>query len=644
MKFRLGDKVGFGMLACGIVAAYTGVYLIQTQVQNLYANQEYDYVISTIINPGVVEGTGPVSIMHFFSNQTDATDHDLVIASVLPNTVDIINTNIPIASTQASWSNTIYYFNSTSSEDVIIIDVQAQNGVYGLFKNTATIAVDGGDPVMSNNTYRSSFVVLSDINAQADLAVVSQSVTAPDGTDAWDTVTFHFRVQNNGPAIAYGAIAQYELDSSLLVSDTSGTPVIQEAGLVQREIDELGVGQYVDFTVTAEILSTVIDQQELNNQISTSSPVTDPDTNNNTSNTSITASSDNRAIQLTMIADDTQLCLGQPNHVLVTYTNTDTAQQALGIQLNKISGMTMAHFAPSADSQSPSSYQRDMGTIAGGANGFVSFDITPTTAGNKTLTVQAFDDKDGLRDTKTINFTIDDCSSTPPPDDNNDDQPDDSATGTNHGGRRRRTVKKATGAVAEDPIKHFAAQSKNVDASMYTCAEEIAPAYTYAYEKWLTTMKTVQWFRPCDKILRIELAKILANFAVNVLGKKPDDTRICVFDDMQGADQQSKFYAELVCKLGIMWLRSNGQPDTVFRPYDTVTRAQLGTSLSRQIYGTKYNTDNEKYWFLDHLMALKKDDIMNYIDNPSMEELRSFVAIMLMRIDLLGIAKPTDTK
>lgn len=43
-------------------------------------------------------------------------------------------------------------------------------------------------------------------------------------------------------------------------------------------------------------------------------------------------------------------------------------------------------------------------------------------------------------------------------------------------------------------------------------------------------------------------------------------------------------------------------------------------------------------------MALKKDDIMNYIDNPSMEELRSFVAIMLMRIDLLGIAKPTDTK
>jgi hypothetical protein len=122
----------------------------------------------------------------------------------------------------------------------------------------------------------------------------------------------------------------------------------------------LEVGQYIDFTVTAEILSTVVDQQELSNLISTSSPVTDPDTNNNTNSTSITAFSDNRAIQLTMIADDTQLCIGQSNHVLVTYTNTDTAQQTLGIQLNKINGISMANFAPSADSQSSEAYQRDM--------------------------------------------------------------------------------------------------------------------------------------------------------------------------------------------------------------------------------------------------------------------------------------------
>lgn len=179
---------------------------------------------------------------------------------------------------------------------------------------------------------------------------------------------------------------------------------------------------------------------------------------------------------------------------------------------------------------------------------------------------------------------------------------------------------------------------------MYTCAEEIGPAYTYAYEKGLTTMKTLAEFRPCDKIVRIELAKMLSNYAVKILGKKADETRKCTFTDMQDADQQSKYYAELACKLGIMGLRSNGQPDVIFNPYDTVTRAQLGTALSRQIYGNKYNTDNEVFWYLDHLMALRRDNIIKYIDSPYMEELRSFVTIMLMRVDLSGIAKPNTSR
>lgn len=143
MQFKLRSKLRFGLLASGIMATYIGVYLMQSQVQNLYAANQYDYVISTIINPGLVEATGTVSIMHFFSNQTDASDHALVISSILPNTVNVLSTNIPIFSTQSSGANTIYNFHSTSSEDVLMMDVQAQNGVYGLFRNTATISVSG---------------------------------------------------------------------------------------------------------------------------------------------------------------------------------------------------------------------------------------------------------------------------------------------------------------------------------------------------------------------------------------------------------------------------------------------------------------------------------------------------------------------
>lgn len=37
---------------------------------------------------------------------------------------------------------------------------------------------------MPNNTYLSSFVALQDVDAEADMAISSESVDTPDGTDA----------------------------------------------------------------------------------------------------------------------------------------------------------------------------------------------------------------------------------------------------------------------------------------------------------------------------------------------------------------------------------------------------------------------------------------------------------------------------
>lgn len=218
---------------------------------------------------------------------------------------------------------------------------------------------------MDNNTYRSSFIVLNDVDAQVDRAIASKSIDSPEGTDAGDTVTLHFRIQNNGPTTAYGAIVQYQLDPSLIAIDTSGDPIIQEANIIQWTIDELPMGDYVDFSITADILSTVIDEEQLDNYISVSSPMVDVDENNNTASTSFTVYSDNRAIQLTMIADDTEMCLDQSNHVLVTYTNNDTEDQTLRLQLNKINSLVMEHFAPSADTQNSSLYQRNSTAISG---------------------------------------------------------------------------------------------------------------------------------------------------------------------------------------------------------------------------------------------------------------------------------------
>lgn len=58
-----------------------------------------------------------------------------------------------------------------------------------------------------------------------------------------------------------------------------------------------------------------------------------------------------------------------------------------------------------------------------------------------------------------------------------------------------------------------------------------------------------------------------------------------------------------------------------FNPNDVMTRAQLGTVLSRIIWGERYNQDWGNY-YQQHLFQLQREGIMTQIENPSMQELR----------------------
>lgn len=136
--------------------------------------------------------------------------------------------------------------------------------------------------------------------------------------------------------------------------------------------------------------------------------------------------------------------------------------------------------------------------------------------------------------------------------------------------------------------------------------------------------------RVCDEVIRMELAKMMTNFAVNVLNRNPDINRVCSFSDMKDQSQEMQQYAILACQLGLMGLEYDGTPAKKFMPTDKVNRAQFGTAFSRLIYGNKYN-GNAEYWYMPHLYALKKDGIMNYIADPWMYELRSFIMIVMMR-------------
>ena len=166
--------------------------------------------------------------------------------------------------------------------------------------------------------------------------------------------------------------------------------------------------------------------------------------------------------------------------------------------------------------------------------------------------------------------------------------------------------------------------SETSDPEWQTYTQEFQEAYKFAYEKWITTMPTINDANMNWKLTRIAMAKMLSYYAINVLWQKPDETRINKFNDITDKlDAQYDSGVTLAYQLWIMWIN---MPDNMFKPNDEVTRAEFATALSRMLY----STPDGKPYYVTHLEKLKAEKILTN-DDYKMKELRWYVMIMLMR-------------
>jgi hypothetical protein len=68
-----------------------------------------------------------------------------------------------------------------------------------------------------------------------------------------------------------------------------------------------------------------------------------------------------------------------------------------------------------------------------------------------------------------------------------------------------------------------------------------------------------------------------------------------------------------------------------FSPTEEITRAEVATIISRMLRGNTYKgTEEERYQ--KHLLALRKEDIIQTDRNPMEVELREYVFLMLYRV------------
>ena len=162
-----------------------------------------------------------------------------------------------------------------------------------------------------------------------------------------------------------------------------------------------------------------------------------------------------------------------------------------------------------------------------------------------------------------------------------------------------------------------------------TYTQEFQEAYEFAKEKGITTMPTIQKADMDGKLTRIAMAKMLSQYAMNVLWQKPANVVTPKFKDV--TDKENSDYDDGVTLAYQLWIMWQNMPDNKFRPNDEVTRAEFATALSRMIY----NTSDGEYkatpkYYIHHMDKLVKEWIITN-DNPNMKELGWYAMIMMMR-------------
>ena len=154
-------------------------------------------------------------------------------------------------------------------------------------------------------------------------------------------------------------------------------------------------------------------------------------------------------------------------------------------------------------------------------------------------------------------------------------------------------------------------------------SQEFKDAYEFASKNKITTMDSIDLANMEWWLNRISMAKMLSNYATNVLGKEPADVIVPEFSDVsEKLNEEYENAVDLAYQLWIMgiWVDK-------FRPYDPVTRAEFATALSRMLYGLADWLDK---YYTTHMEKLKEEWIISNTD-PSLNELRWYVMIMLMR-------------
>ena len=170
--------------------------------------------------------------------------------------------------------------------------------------------------------------------------------------------------------------------------------------------------------------------------------------------------------------------------------------------------------------------------------------------------------------------------------------------------------------------------------SNYT--KEFNEAYSFAKSNGITTTSSIDKAKMNTSLTRIEMAKMLSNYAINILWKEPDASKwIIKFNDV--TNKLNSQYDNAVTKAYQLWIMWQNMKNNEFRPNDEVTRAEFATALSRLLYQTEEWKYKWTWKYYEPYMAKLYNEWIINVTDPKMKEMRWYVMIMLMKTVQLSV-------
>jgi len=165
--------------------------------------------------------------------------------------------------------------------------------------------------------------------------------------------------------------------------------------------------------------------------------------------------------------------------------------------------------------------------------------------------------------------------------------------------------------------------------SSVSYTQEQVEAYTFAKANGITTKSSIEEAKMNTTLTRIQMAKMLSNFAINVLWEAPDTSKSINFKDVSSKkDKEYDNWVTLAYQLWIMW---QNMKNNEFRPNDEVTRGEFASALSRLLYNTpEWEYKSTWKYYVPHIAKLYNEWIINKVE-PKLKEKRWYVMLMLMR-------------